>query len=227
MGQAQTLNIAQGIVQMLQAAPAQLLTTCSQLVNASPSPQTVTPLSMQGISVGTVLLVDVANSEQVTVTATTATTFTAIFSKQHLPDWTIGTGGTLFQAGSVKLGSWQDPTDVTPCASVILLNRRMERLTTGGKVNSHPTFLVETLCDLTDATAAETFLLNAADVLMSIFMARATIPGASQVYMVYGGLFQKNIPPDVAKYRVYPNGRVYRAYQIEVQAIDQYNVQFQ
>jgi hypothetical protein len=226
VGQAQTLTIAQGIVTMLQAMPATLLTTCSQLITASGSPQTVAPLSMTGITTGVPFLIDVSNSEVVTPSATTGSTFTAIFTKQHLPNWTIGSGGTLFSSTSVFLGYVQDPTDVTPCVSVTLTQRHMERFDTGYKANSHPTFLVETLADLTDANAAETFILSAGDILMSVFMARATIPNATQAYMVYGGQFKKDIPPEIARYKVFPSGRVYRAHQMQVQAIDQFNVQF-
>lgn len=226
MGQPQSLAAAQGIVTILQAMPATLLTTCGNLVTASGSPQVVTPLSMIGITVGVPLQVDVANSEVVTPSAASSSTFTAVFTKNHLPNWTIGSGGTLFSATSVFLGTVQDPTDIVPCVSVAFVQRHIERFDAGFKVNSHPTFLVETLADLTDGKAAEIFILNAADILVSVFMARATIPGASQVYMVYGGQFKKDIPPDLARYKVFPNGRVYRVHQMQVQAVDQFNIQF-
>ncbi len=52
---------------------------------ASPTPQTVTPSSMEGIEYGTKLIIDTdASQETVIVTATTATTFTATFANPHL-----------------------------------------------------------------------------------------------------------------------------------------------
>lgn len=52
---------------------------------APPTPQTVTPSSMEGIEYGTKLIVDTdASQETVIVSASTATTFTATFANSHL-----------------------------------------------------------------------------------------------------------------------------------------------
>jgi prepilin-type N-terminal cleavage/methylation domain-containing protein len=59
-------------------------TTLTGGVTASTTPQTVTPASMTGISVGSSLAIDTgAAFEMVTATAATASTFTAVFAKAH------------------------------------------------------------------------------------------------------------------------------------------------
>jgi Flp pilus assembly protein TadG len=66
------------------------VTTTTTNVSSTGS-ATITPSDMSGIAVGTVLWVDAANSEKVTVTDVTATTFTATFTKTHTtsPYWNI------------------------------------------------------------------------------------------------------------------------------------------
>ena len=66
------------------------VTTTTTNVSSTGS-ATITPGSMSGISVGTELWVDAANSEKVEVTAVTSTTFTATFTKTHTtsPYWNI------------------------------------------------------------------------------------------------------------------------------------------
>ncbi|TXC99501.1 hypothetical protein [Streptomyces sp. ISID311] len=60
-------------------------TTLTSAVTASTTPQAVTPASMNNIIVGSLVTVDdgTTNGETVTVTATTATTFTAVFVQNH------------------------------------------------------------------------------------------------------------------------------------------------
>lgn len=225
---ANTTAIAQGIQTILQATPSSLLTTCPTPIYANASPQTVTPLSMAGISVGVPYLMDVSNSEAVIPSAITSTTFTAIFTKDHAPNWTIGSGTPLYAATSVFLGGVQEPTDVIPCVSILYQQRQTERHTAGWRVHSKPTFLLETLAEYTNPRTAELFIMKAADVLTALFLSRITLPGASQVYVVYGdGAGSAAIPPDVAMYKAFPNGRVYRVHQLKVTATEQYNVQLQ
>src|SRR6267142_1841250 len=51
---------------------------------AAPGSATVSPSSMVGIYAGAYLLIDVgASQEQITVTAVTSTSFTAVFTKVH------------------------------------------------------------------------------------------------------------------------------------------------
>jgi Tfp pilus assembly protein PilV len=59
-------------------------TTLTGGVTASTAPQTVVPASMTGINVGSSLAIDMdAAFEMVTVTAATASSFTAVFAKTH------------------------------------------------------------------------------------------------------------------------------------------------
>jgi hypothetical protein len=60
----------------------------------SPGSVTVTPAAMSSIGVGTLLGIEVgqSDSEVVYVTAATTTTFTATFAKAHSGTWTIGAG---------------------------------------------------------------------------------------------------------------------------------------
>lgn len=71
-------------------AGALLVNTNSSTAVASTGVATVTPASMSNISVGTQLLVDTgASQETVTVSAVTATTFTANFAQTHSGTWNI------------------------------------------------------------------------------------------------------------------------------------------
>jgi type IV pilus assembly protein PilV len=60
-------------------------TSLGSAVTASTTPQTATPASMTTIAPGTALTIDrgTASAETVNVTATTATTITAVFTKSH------------------------------------------------------------------------------------------------------------------------------------------------
>jgi hypothetical protein len=60
-------------------------TTLAAAITAGPAAQAATPASMTGIAVGTRLAIGVgtANEEVVQVTATTATTFSAVFARNH------------------------------------------------------------------------------------------------------------------------------------------------
>jgi len=69
------------------------IATTSNTVSSAGS-ATITPSSMSGLTVGAEVWVDANNSEKVTVTATTSTTFSATFTKTHAPTtsdptWTI------------------------------------------------------------------------------------------------------------------------------------------
>lgn len=77
--------------------------------NISAGTRTVTPASMAGIIVGTVLRIDVDTSamEWVTVTAVTGTTFTAVFSVAHTGPLTIsGIPEPARQAIKLLVGEW-------------------------------------------------------------------------------------------------------------------------
>lgn len=81
--------------------------------------QVVTPASMQGIYVGTLLTCDpgiVASREMVTVTAVTATTFTATFADAHTGPWVINcTPDEMGQAIKILVGHWYEIREpVTP-----------------------------------------------------------------------------------------------------------------
>jgi hypothetical protein len=215
---ASTVNIANSIVNLLTGMPTTLLTTCAATITASASPQTVTPLNMPvSIVVGTLLYVDVSNYEPVLVTATTATTFTAIFSKNHgtTGPWTIGMGPLLYNM--VKLGEVQDGTDLTTYASVTFQSRNTRRFDSGWQINSTPVFQIETAADQTDSTVAETTVMQAADNLTSLFASRYQLNTAG----VYVTLLDQD---DRAAYRVFPNGRIYRISLIYVKCINQYTV---
>ncbi|WP_275561285.1 hypothetical protein [Streptomyces sp. 5-6(2022)] len=66
-------------------------TTLTSAITAAPTPQAVTPASMNNIIVGSVATIDdgTANAETVTVTATTASTFTATFAMSHSAGATV------------------------------------------------------------------------------------------------------------------------------------------
>jgi hypothetical protein len=65
-------------------------------LNVPTGSQIVTPVSMNGIGVGTVLTIDTgSNAETVTVTAVTATTFTATFVKQHTGPFPVFTANNV------------------------------------------------------------------------------------------------------------------------------------
>lgn len=66
------------------------VTTTTTTVSAAGA-ATITPSDMTSITAGSEIWVDAINSEKVTVTAVTLTTFTATFSKTHTPNpyWTI------------------------------------------------------------------------------------------------------------------------------------------
>jgi hypothetical protein len=73
------------------------ITTSAAAITA-PGPQTVTPTIMEPyITVGAALLIDAgqANQETVTVTAVTATTFTATFANTHAANFTISTANSI------------------------------------------------------------------------------------------------------------------------------------
>ena len=136
-------------------------------------------------------------------------------------------GQPLFLASSVQIGEIQDPTDIVPCCSVTWKQRQSERFNSGWQIHSKPTFQIETLCDLKNATAAETFIMQAGDLITGLFISRASVPGAPQVYMVQGGLGQNVPAPDTTSYKLYPGGKVFRVHQCLVQAVDQYQVVIQ
>lgn len=218
-----TKAIANNILDLLAAVsiPAGLLTTCNQTIFADPvNPQTVTPAAMPAaIQVGATLCIDAGpTQEAVVVTAITSTTFTAIFTQNHVSlPWIIA----LPVYHTLKLGAMQDPTDIAVYASVSLLHRKTERFAGSGyKVNSLPVLEIETGLDMTNAdmSVVEAKLMDIADALTSLFVERFEIAQAQGVYV---NLVDQD---DEALYKEYPNGRVYRVHLCYVQPIQQYNV---
>lgn len=81
--------------------------------------QTVTPASMTGITVGLLITVDVGTAQEiVTVTAVTATTFTAIFAGTHAPYVTLNvvpSGSQALAGGSlVDVDVTTEPARIAP-----------------------------------------------------------------------------------------------------------------
>lgn len=81
---------------------------------ASTGSQTVTPVSMTGIYLGSGLSIDAlgANAENVVVTAVTGTTFTAVFTKTHPANYTVS--NTADRQVMVN----GDPTNIAAMAAV-------------------------------------------------------------------------------------------------------------
>lgn len=219
--QANSLAIANNLVSICGNMPATMLTACNQPV--TPGVQTVTPQSINGITPGAQLQVDVTNPETITVTSVSGPSFTATFALSHGPGpWSIGNGGNLVQLA--KLGAMQDPTDVAPYISVSGRRRKLARFSSGWKVNSTPVFVIETGADLgtpqspVNSTAVEQYILNAADTLTGFFVAHITLGNVPGVYVTLVDM------DDDFGYSQFMNGRIYRTHHCYVQAIQQFNV---
>jgi hypothetical protein len=223
MGRPNTKAIAQSIANLLASVsiPAGVLTTCSQSITGSSSPQTVTPASMPAaIVAGATLAIDLGpTQEAVFVISTTSTTFTAVFLQNHAPTWQIAT--PVYSL--IKIGEMQDPTDVATYASIVFMRRKTERLTggTGWRVNSKPIFAIESGFDTTgaDMTVVENTLMDVADQLTGLFVEHFQIGNASGVYT---NLVED--ADDEGAFREFPNGRTYRVHECYIQPVQQYNV---
>ena len=214
--------VANALASLLRGLPTTLLTTSSTQITASGSLQTVTPLApngMNGITNGTVLQVDAANPELVTATNCTGQTFQAVFTLNHIGTWTIGIGPNLFN--TVKVGEVQDPTDISNYAAVLFQSRKSARYDTGWKANSEPTFEVECGYDMTGASTStvDAAMMNALDILDFLKLQRYTLNAASSG--VYVTLVDKD---DQARWKLYPNGKVYRIGLSYFKVLQQHNL---
>lgn len=221
MSQPSTKTSANALKALLAAVsiPEGQLTTCSQAITASGTPQTVTPASMNGITTGMSLAIDIGpDQELVTVTATTGGTFTAIFSQNHLTTpWVIATPAY----NTIKLGPMQDPTDAgNMYAAVTLIRRKTVRMEAGWRVNSKPILEIETGILLTNANTevVEGQLMDVADALSRLFVERFALNGAQNVIVTLVDM------DDTALYKEFPNGQVYRIHLTYVEPVQQYNV---
>ena len=218
--QANSLAIASEIKTICGNLPASMLTACKTTIGSGV--QTVTPESINGISAGTQLQVDVLNPETITVTSVSGPSFTAPFTLPHTGPWTIGTPGCLYALS--KLGEVQDPTDSVPFASVFGQRRATKRFDSGWKVNSTPIFAIESGADLgtqqapIGSSVAEALILNIADILTGFFVAHIALGGVQGVYVTLVDA------DDTFSYKQFYNGRVYRIHRCFVKAVQQYNV---
>ncbi len=214
-----TNAIAASIQSIQTGMPSALLAFCNTMVTASASPQAVTPASMLGITTGMMLNVDVNNQEIVTVTSTTVTTLSAVFTKDHGLNgvqWTIGTG--LLNYDTIKLGAITDPTDVIKYCAITFNDGETIRKASGWRLENRPRFLVESGFDNTNATTAQQALMTTRDVMLPIYFAQISLNNTPGVYLT---LINQ---PDRALYKLFPNGRIYLVHQAMVQAVSQYNV---
>lgn len=227
-----SVAIADEVVVLLAGLPTTLLAFTSTPITASGNPQAVTPIGptgMTGIATGVQLLVDAANPEQVVVTATTSTTWSAVFTKNHSQIWSIGLPPFLYSSGFAKLGEIQDPTNSAAYASVTFARGRTKHFDSGFRINDYPALQIESGFALTNSTStlnsttAETQLLQARDVLIPFFIAQLSLQQTPGVYVVFLG--ENNVGTDKGMYKRYPNGLVYRIHLMEVMAVQQYNVQ--
>jgi hypothetical protein len=208
--------IGQAIASILSNMPTQMLTACTNQVVASGSAQFVTPLDITGIAPGSVLAVDVLAPESVTVVSVVGGTFSAIFTKNHIGTWTIGTGPNFYTLA--KLGAVVDQTDLMPYAAVTFVSGKTERFVSGWKINSTPRWKIESGFDQTNSTTAELQLCAARDLLLPFFMRNISLGSVPGVYVT---LLDAD---DAALYKEFPNGRVYRLGWIFVKSVQQYNV---
>jgi hypothetical protein len=211
--------IANAIALLQGGMPGKLLTWATTPITASGSPQAVTVSSTIGLSMGNTLNVDVTNPENVVITAVSGTSFSAIFTKNHGllgTSWTIGSGSLTYSL--VKVGAVTDPTDVTTYCSITFENGMTDRKAVGWRVKAHTAFLIESGFDMSDATLAEQNLLSTRDVLLPVYAAQISLNSTPGVYLT---LLDK---ADAAKYKAYPNGRIYRVHLLQVAAAHEYNI---
>jgi hypothetical protein len=119
----------------------------------------------------------------------------------------------------VKKGSMQDPTDNLNYAAVTFAEGLAKHYASGGKIDDQPIFQIESGFPYTDATAAETLLLNARDIVLNLFLSRVYLGSVPGVYLALVGE-----QSDRGQYKVYPNGNIYRVHQAYVKAFQMYNV---
>ena len=218
--QANSLAIANELKTICANLPLTMLTACKTTIGSGV--QTVVPESINGITPGTQLQVDVFNPETITVTSVNGPSFTATFVQSHTGPWTIGTTGALYALS--KLGEVQDPTESVPFASVYARRRSTKRFDSGWKINSTPIFVIESGADLgtqqapISSSAAEALILNIADVLTGFFVAHIALGGVAGVYVTLVDA------DDEFGYKQFYNGRTYRLHRCYVKAVQQYNV---
>lgn len=211
--------IANAISLLQSGMPGKLLTWAITPITASGSPQAVTVSSTIGLTVGLTLNVDVTNPENVVITAVSGSSFSAIFTKNHAltgNSWTIGSGLLVYSL--VKVGAVTDPTDVTTYCAITFEDGMTDRKAVGWRVKAHSAFLIESGFDMSDATLAEQNLMNVRDVLLPVYAAQISLNSTPGVYLT---LLDK---ADEAKYKVYPNGRIYRVHLLQVSAAHEYNI---
>lgn len=215
-----TNSIANNISLIQQGMPSTFLAFCKTPITASGNPQTVTPVNMpSGLTVGSVLNIDVTAQENITLTAVTGNTFTAVFTKDHGltgDAWTVGSGALTYSL--VKIGAVTDPTDVINYCSITFDEGKTEPLATGWRVRAHTTFQIESGFDMSDGTVAEQSVMTVRDVLLPIYSAKITLNAATGVYLT---LLDQS---DRARFKAFPNGRVYRIHQMYIKAALEYNV---
>jgi len=119
----------------------------------------------------------------------------------------------------VKKGSMQDPTDSLNYAAVTFAEGIAKHYASGGKIDDQPVFQVESGFAFLDATAAETLLLNARDIVLNLFLSRVYLGSVAGVYLALVGE-----QADRGQYKIYPNGNIYRVHLCYVQARQMYNV---
>lgn len=211
--------IANAIALMQQGMPSKLLTWATTPITASGSPQAVTVSSTIGLVVGNTLNVDVTNPENVVITAVSGSTFSAIFTKNHGltgSSWTVGSGALTYSL--VKVGAVTDPTDVTTYCAITFEKGKTDRKAVGWRVKAHSAFLIESGFDMSDANAAETALMTTRDVLLPVYASQISLNSTPGVYLT---LLDTD---DEAKYKAYPNGRIYRVHLLTVAAAHEYNL---
>lgn len=211
--------IASSIALLQSGMPGKLLTWAIAPITASGSPQAVTVASTIGLSIGNTLNVDVTNPENVVITAVSGSTFSAVFAKNHGltgTAWTIGSGALVYSL--VKVGAVTDPTDVTSFCAITFDQGMTDRKAVGWRVKAHSAFLIESGFDMSDANIAEQNLMTTRDVLLPVYASQISLNSTPGVYLT---LLDK---ADVAKYKAYPNGRIYRVHLLQVVAAHEYNI---
>jgi hypothetical protein len=101
----------------------------------------VTPASMASIVVGSVLTIDLgATSEQVVVTAVTATTFTATFSMQHLnaPVKCCGVPDDILSGMLLLIGHWYTNREAVTSGQLVEVPQAAIELLGGNNYGEYP-----------------------------------------------------------------------------------------
>jgi len=115
------------------------LTTIAGAITASGSPQAVTPVSMTSIAIGALLMIDTGAAatvkETVKVTATTGSTFTAIFRNNHSGGMSIALMAPVAELVSVGMPALKmDPSEATHLLSDNSYREYLAGVRDGGEV---------------------------------------------------------------------------------------------